>query len=170
MISSAIPKTIRNCWRVCVHPSIGCALRTAATGTMEPRGSERHRRAAYLRERAGANESNALQSSCAPVAKNAMARRSGDMIGRGRDKLSVPQMCKRRMHGAFGESGCLGDCADTSVDAAPFVSCGLAVKVHVNHKRGRLLVVPDQIAHQHIQHVIVNGNGPFETRHRKRMS
>jgi hypothetical protein len=32
------------------------------------------------------------------------------------------------------------------------------------------LVVPDQIAHQHIQQVIVNGNGPFETRHRKRMS
>jgi len=98
-----------------------------------------------------------------------MARSSSDVIGGGRDKLSAPQMCKRCMHSAFGESGCVGDRAHTGAGMAPFVSCGLAVKVQVDHKRGRLLIVPDQIAHQHIQHVIVDGNGPFETRHRERM-
>jgi len=78
-------------------------------------------------------------------------------------------MYERRVDGAFGESCCVGDCAHTGADVAPLVSCGLAVKVQVNHKRGGLLIVPDQIAHQHIQHVIVDGNGTFETRHRERM-
>jgi len=40
----------------------------------------------------------------------------------------------------------------------------LAVKVQVNDKRGGLLIVPDQIAHEHIQDVIVDGNSAFETR------
>jgi hypothetical protein len=31
------------------------------------------------------------------------------------------------------------------------------------------LIVPDQITHEHIQHVIVDRNGAFETRHRERM-
>ena len=83
--------------------------------------------------------------------------------------MSAPQMCKRCMHSAFGESGCVGDCPHTGTNGTPFISCGLAVKVQVNHKGGRLLIVPDQIAHQHIQYVIVDGNGVFETRHRERM-
>jgi hypothetical protein len=31
------------------------------------------------------------------------------------------------------------------------------------------LIVPDQITHQHIQHVIVDRDGAFEARHSKRM-
>jgi hypothetical protein len=31
------------------------------------------------------------------------------------------------------------------------------------------LIVPDQITHEHIQDVIVNGNGAFKTRHWGRM-
>ena len=98
-----------------------------------------------------------------------MARSSSDVIGGRRDQLSPPQMCERRMHGALGKSCCIGDCANTGADVAPFVSCGLAVKVQVNHKRGRFLIVPDQITHQNIENVIVDGNGAFETRHRGRM-
>ena len=78
-------------------------------------------------------------------------------------------MCECRVDGAFGESCCVGDCAHTGANAAPFVSCGLAVKMQVNDKRGGLLIVPDQITHEHIQHVIVDRNGAFETRHRERM-
>ena len=74
-------------------------------------------------------------------------------------------MCERRVDGAFGEPCCVGDRAHTGADVAPFVSCGLAVKVQVNHERSGLLIVPDQIAHQHIENVIVDGNGAFETRH-----
>ena len=78
-------------------------------------------------------------------------------------------MCERGVDGAFGESCCVGDRAHTGADVAPLVSCRLAVKVQVNHERSRLLIVPDQIAHQHIQDVIVDGNGPPETRHCERM-
>jgi len=73
-------------------------------------------------------------------------------------------MCECRVDGAFGESCCVGNCAHTGANVTPFISCGLAVKMQVNHKRGRLLIVPDQITHQHIQHVIVNRNGAFETK------
>lgn len=78
-------------------------------------------------------------------------------------------MCERSVDRAFGESRCISDCAHTGADQSPLVSCSLAVKVHVNHKRGGLLIVPDQVAHQHIQEVIVDGNGAFETRHTGRM-
>jgi hypothetical protein len=37
--------------------------------------------------------------------------------------------------------------------------------VQVNHKRGGFLIVPDQIAHEHIEHVVVDGHGVFEARH-----
>jgi hypothetical protein len=36
--------------------------------------------------------------------------------------------------------------------------------MEVNDKSGGLLIVPDQITHQHIQHVSVNRNGAFETK------
>ena len=78
-------------------------------------------------------------------------------------------MGERRMHGAFGESGCVCDRAHTGADVAPPVSCGLAVKMQINHKRSGLLIVPNQIAHEHIENVIVDANGSFETRHLRRM-
>ena len=73
-------------------------------------------------------------------------------------------MGERRVDGAFGEAGCVRDGAHTGANVAPFISCGLAVKMQVNHKRGGLLIVPDQITHQHIQHVIVDRNEGFEAR------
>ena len=73
-------------------------------------------------------------------------------------------MCERRVDGAFGESCCVRDGAHTGANVAPFISCGLAVKVEVNDKSGGLLIVPDQITHQHIQHVIVDRDGAFEAR------
>ena len=79
-------------------------------------------------------------------------------------------MCERCVDGAFGDSRCVSDGAHTGTKVAPFISCGLAVKMQVNDKSGRLLIVPDQIAHQHIEHVIVDGNDLSEARHRKRMN
>ena len=76
-----------------------------------------------------------------------MARRSSDVIGGRRDQLSAPQMCERGVNGAFGESCCVGDRAHAGADMAPLVSCSLAVKMQVNHKRGRVLIVTDQVAH-----------------------
>ena len=78
-------------------------------------------------------------------------------------------MCERRVGSAFGESGCVCDHAHTGADGAPFASSGLAIKVQINQVGGRLLIVADQIPHEHIEHVIVDGNGSFETRHHGRM-
>ena len=91
-----------------------------------------------------------------------MVRSSGNVIGCRRDQLSPPQMYKRSVGGAFGEPGCVRDRPHTGTNGTPFISCGLAVKMQVNHKRGGLLIVPDQITHQHIQHVNVDGNAVFE--------
>jgi hypothetical protein len=78
-------------------------------------------------------------------------------------------MCKRSVHGAFGKAGCIGDGAHTGVDGTPFISRSLTEEVQVNNERGWLLIVSDQIPHQHIKHVIVDRNGPFETRHARTM-
>ena len=78
-------------------------------------------------------------------------------------------MYERGVDGAFGESGCVCDRAHTGADGAPFASSGLDMNVQINQVGGRLLIVADQIAHEHIDHVIVDGNGAFETRHRRRM-
>jgi len=77
-------------------------------------------------------------------------------------------MYKRSVNDAFGKSSCVSDCAYTGADMAPSVSRSLTVEVQVNHKRCRLLIVPDQIAHQHIQNVIVDGNGLSKTRHNQK--
>ena len=78
-------------------------------------------------------------------------------------------MSECRVDSAFGQSGCVSDRAHAGADVTPIISYGMAVKMQVNDERCRFLIVPDQVAHQHVQHVIVNGDGSFETRHRERM-
>ena len=76
-----------------------------------------------------------------------MARSSSHVIGCRRDQLSMPQMHERCVDGAFRKPGCFSDRAHTGADRAPFVACSLTVKMQINHKRGGLLIMPDQIAH-----------------------
>ena len=42
---------------------------------------------------------------------------------------------------------------------------GAAGKIKVNQEGGRLLIMPDDIAHEHIENVIVNRNGSVEARY-----
>jgi len=77
-------------------------------------------------------------------------------------------MRERRVNGAFGKPGDVRDRAHTSADGAPFGSCGLGVKVQINEIRRRFLIVANQIAHQHIEDVIINGNRLFKARIAKR--
>ena len=86
------------------------------------------------------------------------------MFGRRGDQLATPQMCERCVHSGFRKAGGIGNRAHTSPDAAPFIARSLTEQVQVNDERGRLLIVSDQIAHQHVEYVIVDGNGAFETR------
>lgn len=72
------------------------------------------------------------------------------------------------MNGAFRKPGDVRDRAHTGTDGAPLGSCGLAVKVEINEIRRRFLIVANQIAHQHIEDVIINGNSLFKARIAKR--
>lgn len=85
------------------------------------------------------------------------------MFRRRGNQLSPPQMCECGVDRAFGKPGGIGNRAYTGPDVTPFSACSLTEEVEVNDKRGRFLIVPDQIAHQHIEHVIVEGDGAFET-------
>lgn len=73
------------------------------------------------------------------------------------------------MYSALRQPRCVGNHTETCRDRIPSLADGLAVEIQINQICGRLLVVPDQIAHQHVEHVIVDRNGLFETRHGKRM-
>jgi hypothetical protein len=42
---------------------------------------------------------------------------------------------------------------------------GLAVEIQINQIRGWLLIMPNQVAHQHIEKVIVDGNGFAKSGH-----
>ena len=69
-----------------------------------------------------------------------------------------------RVGGAFGKPGGIGDRAYTGANRAPFLSCNLAVKMQINQIGSRLLIMADQIAHEHVEDVIVDGNGLLEAR------
>lgn len=45
----------------------------------------------------------------------------------------------------------------------------MPIKIDIDQKSGWLLIVSDQIAHQDVENVIVDGNGLFEARHARRM-
>ena len=42
---------------------------------------------------------------------------------------------------------------------------GAAGKIKVNQEGGRLLIMPDDIAHEHVENVIIDRNGSVEARH-----
>jgi len=45
----------------------------------------------------------------------------------------------------------------------------MAVKIEVNQISCGLLVVPNQIAHQNVENIIIDGNGLFKPGHARRM-
>ena len=85
------------------------------------------------------------------------------------NQLAATQAFKRKLNGAFGEAGSVGESPQTHRERFPFLPHGLAIKININQIGGWMLIVADQIAHQHIDHVIVDGNGSFETGHEARM-
>lgn len=91
------------------------------------------------------------------------------MFAIGDDQLAAAQALERKLNGAFGKAGSVGQSAQTHRKRFPFLSHGLAIKININQIGGWMLIVADQIAHQHIDHVIVDGNGSFETGHGARM-
>lgn len=94
-----------------------------------------------------------------------MAWKSRRVLPRGLDQLPSVQEINRGLDGALGESGRLGERAQTRDDRLPSAARGLAVEMEVNEVGGRLVIVADDILHEDIEDVIVDGDGFSETRH-----
>lgn len=75
------------------------------------------------------------------------------------DELAAAQAQHRPLDGALGEAGRFRDVAQAGLDRPPAAAGGGAIKVKVDEKGGRVLVVADQVAQEDIKHVVVDGNG-----------
>ena len=72
---------------------------------------------------------------------------------------------KRALDSALGQSGLIGQHAQTRFDRLPTLTSGAAVKEQIDEKRRRLLIVTDDVAHQNIENVVVNRRGFAKTGH-----
>jgi len=97
-----------------------------------------------------------------------MPRRRGRMLTISGNQLATSQTLECGLDRALGQSGGFRQGPQTKVDWLPFVSDGLPVEIEINKISGRLLIVPYNVTHQHIENVVVDGNGLFETRHTKK--
>jgi hypothetical protein len=98
-----------------------------------------------------------------------MARSGGCVLGCCRDQLAPAQMRERGLDGTLGQSSRIRQRSKTQCERFPPVPRSPTIKIEINEIRGRLLVVPKQIAHQNIEDVIIDWDGLFETRHMGRM-
>ena len=80
-------------------------------------------------------------------------------------QLAEVQRRKRALHGAFGQAGFIGQHAQAGIDRLPALASGAPGKIKIDEKCRRLLIVSDDIAHQHIQNVIIDRDGLMEARH-----
>ncbi len=94
-----------------------------------------------------------------------MTRSGGGVVAGSDDQFAAAQFCEGCLDGAFGKAGRVGKRSYARDDRFPFLSRGLAVKIQINQISGWLLVMPDQIAHQDIENVIVNWDCFAEARH-----
>ena len=94
-----------------------------------------------------------------------MRRNRSRVFARRVDQLAAAQEIERGLDSAFREAGGFGEGAQTGGDWFPFLAGGQAEKIKVNKIGGRLAIVADDVAHQDVEDVIVDGNGLAEARH-----
>ena len=87
------------------------------------------------------------------------------VIARGVDQLAPAQVLERGLHGAFRKPGRIRECAQACRDRFPFIPRALTVKIQIDEVRRRLAVVPDDIAHQDVDDVVVDRDGLAEAWH-----
>jgi hypothetical protein len=89
----------------------------------------------------------------------------GAMRARGFQQLAILQLCDRTLHCAFGKAGLIGQHAQAGFDRLPVLAGGAAGEIEVNQEGSRMLIVSDDIAHEHVKNVIIDWNGSVEARH-----
>src|SRR5439155_8846239 len=99
------------------------------------------------------------------MAKHAMARSGGGVVACGDDQFAAAPVCESGLDGAFGKARCVGKRSYARDESFPILPRGLAIKIQINQISGWLLIVPDYIAHQDIENVIVEWKGLAEARH-----
>ena len=87
------------------------------------------------------------------------------MVAFRRDELAVAQLRHRGLDRAAGQARFIGDGAEPRGHRTPPLPHRPAIEVEIDEEGRGLPVVADDIAQQHIEHVIVDGDGSFETRH-----
>ena len=90
------------------------------------------------------------------MAQDAVLRDSGGVFACATDQLASAQCFQGDLHRAFGKPGSFRDQAQAGGDRFPSLPLRGAVKMEVNQKRRRLVVVADQIARQDIHDVVVD--------------
>jgi len=94
-----------------------------------------------------------------------MHRRGGRVITGRDDQLQPLQVLDRALDGAFGQTGGFREHAQTRRHGPPFSARGLAIEVQIDEIRGWLIIVPDNVSHQNIEHVIIDWHNFSKTRH-----
>jgi hypothetical protein len=90
------------------------------------------------------------------MAQDAVSPRGRGVRAGGFDQLTMAQLSQRHLHRAFRQTCSFCDRAQALRDWSPILSFTLPIKVEINEKGPRLLIVPDQITHQNIQNVVVD--------------
>jgi len=94
-----------------------------------------------------------------------MGRHRGSMFARCLHQLTEMQRGQGALDCTFGKASFLGQHAQASFDRFPALASGAAGKIKIDEKCRRLLIVSDDIAHQHIQNVIIDRHSLTEARH-----
>jgi hypothetical protein len=108
---------------------------------------------------------SSLTTKDAPMPENAVSGRGSCVLAPGIYQLTTPQSLQGELYGAFRESGSFRNRAQAGGDWFPALAPGLAVEMEINEKRRRLLVMPNKVAHQDVEHIVVDRDGLAETRH-----
>jgi hypothetical protein len=88
----------------------------------------------------------------------------------GFDQLPALKCGQRSLDTAFGQTGPLGDAAQTVGNAPPAALLCPTIKKKIDQERGRMLVVTNQIRHEDIDHIIIDRNRTSKPRHRAQNS
>ena len=90
------------------------------------------------------------------------------MGARGFYQLPILQLRNRTLHCALGKASFIGQHAQTGFDRLPVLTGGAAGKIKVTEEGRRLLIMPDDIAHEYVENVIIDRNGSVEARHARK--
>ena len=96
-----------------------------------------------------------------------MGRHGGPVRTRSFYQLAILQSGDGALHRTFGQAGFIRQYAEARFDRSPMLAGGASQKIKINEEGGRLLIVPDDIAHEHVENVIIDRNGSVKARHRR---